>query len=240
MLELDAARLTARIEQLEREKAALEAFAAVAAHELVEPLVITEAYAAMVSERLDDADHADSRRDLAALSRTASRTRHLLEALLHDARSADHQLAPRPVDLGALVDDCLGLLQPEVLARGTRLRVGDLPTVAGDESLLAGLLTNLLLNALKYSPRHGAEIVVEASRDGDSWHVAVESEGPTIPAEDRKRIFDAYQRGRGERRARGAGLGLAICRRIVERHGGAIRVVPGAHGGNRFVFTLPA
>ena len=96
------------------------------------------------------------------------------------------------------------------------------------------------MNALKYSPRHGAAISVQASLEAPAWHFSVQSEGPTIPPEDRQRIFEPYQRGRGERRARGAGLGLAICRRIVERHGGRIGVAPVASGGNRFFFTLPA
>ena len=107
MLELETARLAARIEELEREKATLAAFAAVAAHELVEPLIITEAFAAMVSDRLDEEIHADSREDLAIVGRTATRTRHLLEALLQDARSGEHALTRRPVDLAAVVDDAL-------------------------------------------------------------------------------------------------------------------------------------
>lgn len=239
MLEREAARLAARVEQLEREKADLEAFAAVAAHELVEPLVIAEAFAGIVSDRLDGGVHADSRHDLAMLGRTAARTRHVLEALLQDARAGAHSLTRRPVDLRAVVSQCLAVLEHEVEARGATVGLGELPTVAGDESLLNGLFTNLILNALKYSPRRGSTIVVDASREQDKWRLAVESEGPTIPPEDRRRIFEPYQRGRGERRARGAGLGLTICRRIVERHGGQIGVMPGAAGGNRFYFTLP-
>jgi signal transduction histidine kinase len=240
MAEREAERLSARVEELEREKAALEAFAGVAAHELVEPLVITEAYATMVAERLDEEEHGESRRDLAMLARTVSRTRLLLEALLHDARSTEEHLAQRPVDLGDVATQCLELLRPEIDARSASVRVGELPTVSGNESLLNGLLANLLMNALKYSPRDGAEIVVDASRNGHGWQISIDSEGPTIPVEDRERIFDPYQRGRGERRARGAGLGLAICRRIVQRHGGHIGVRPAVGGGNRFFFTLPA
>jgi signal transduction histidine kinase len=205
--------------------------------------VITEAYAAMISQRLDDADdaiHVDSRRDLAALSRTVARTRLLLEALLQDARSVDHIPVRRPVELAALVAGCVETLQVEIDARDARLHVGELPTVEGDESLLNGLFTNLLMNALKYSPREGAEISVQSSLDGTAWEISVDSEGPVIPPDDRKRIFEPFQRGTGERRARGAGLGLAICRRIVERHGGVIGVVPSPSGGNRFFFTLPA
>jgi signal transduction histidine kinase len=240
VLELETARLSARIEQLEREKADLEAFAAIAAHELVEPLIITEAYASMVLDRLDADVHAESRRDLATLGRAANRTRHLLEALLKDARSGEHRIARRPVALEEVVSDCLVLLDREIEARGATVHVGALPVVCGDAPLLNGLFTNLILNALKYSPRHGPEIVVEASAENDVWCISVESEGPTIPPEDRERIFQPYQRGRGERRARGSGLGLAICRRIVERHGGVIAVAPGMGGGNRFYFTLPS
>jgi signal transduction histidine kinase len=240
MAEREAERLSARVEQLEREKAALEAFAGIAAHELVEPLVITEAYATMIAARLDADEHADSRRDLESLTRTVSRTRLLLEALLNDARTSETHLPCREIDLDALVEDCLNLLASEIDARGATVTVGELPVVTGNEALLNGLFANLLLNALKYSPRYGADIAVDALRRGDEWLVWVDSEGPTIPDDDRDRIFRPYERGTGERRARGAGLGLAICRRIVERHGGEIGTVPAPHGGNRFYFTLPA
>jgi signal transduction histidine kinase len=237
---LEADHLAARVEELEREKAALEAFAGVAAHELVEPLVIAEAYATMVAERLSEPEHAESQRDLAALARTVSRTRLLLEALLHEARTTDDHLGDRLVDLEAVVAECVDLLGPEVEARGASLIIGALPTLPGNEALLNGLFANLLMNALKYSPRHGAEISVSAALAGRMWTISIDSEGPTIPVGDRERIFDPYQRGTGERRARGAGLGLAICRRIGDRHGGRIGVVPAPGGGNRFFFTLPA
>ena len=239
MLDLENERLSARVEQLNREKAALEAFAAAAAHELVEPLVVAEAYASMVSERLDDDDHAESRRDLAALGRTASRARMLIEALLQEARATDKETRLTTVDLHSVVAGCLETLAPEIAARHARMTVGELPTVVGSEPLLQGLFANLLLNGLKYSRRHRPEIIVEAVRELRGWEISVTSEGPIIPVEDRERIFEAYQRGRGERRARGAGLGLTICRRIVERHGGRIGVVPATGGGNRFFFTLP-
>jgi chemotaxis family two-component system sensor kinase Cph1 len=238
--EHDNQSLRARIAEVEREKAELEAFAAVAAHELLEPLVMTEAYATMVSERLDEHRHADSRRDLEALGRGAARTRLLIEALLHDARSSGRQLRRRPLDLQRLVDDCVALLAPEIEARHAEVVVDELPEVAGEEALLSGLFTNLLINALKYSPRKAGVIRVGATREAMAWRVAVESEGATILAEDRERIFEPFYRARGERRARGAGLGLAICRRIAERHGGEIGVVPANGSGNRFFFTLPA
>src|SRR5919108_1058173 len=155
--------LLARIEQLEHDNAALQAFAGIAAHELMEPLVIAEAYATMVSERLDEDQHADSRRDLEMLSRAVSRTRLLLEALLNDARAGDRSVTRRPVDLNVLVGECAAMLAPEIRAREARLHVSELPIVSGDELLLSGLFANLLMNALKYSRREGAKIAVHAA-----------------------------------------------------------------------------
>lgn len=240
--EKDSQSLRARIAEVEREKAEVEAFAAIAAHELLKPLLMTEAYVAIVSDRLDEEAHADSRRDLDALGRGAARTRLLVETLLHDARSSGRQLRRRPVDLQRLVSDCVALLAPEIRSRDAEVVVEELPEVVGERALLSGLFTNLLINALKYSPRRAGVIRVRATRAATSWQVAVESEGPTIPEEDRRRIFEPFHRGRGERRARSAGLGLAICQRIVDRHGGEIGVVPinGSGSGNRFFFTLPA
>ena len=136
--------------------------------------------------------------------------------------------------------DCLRLLAPEVDFREVRLEVGELPVVAGEETLIRSLISNLVSNALKYGPRHGGTIVISATRLGEDWRFCVGSQGSTIPVAERERIFDAYRRGRGERRVRGAGLGLAICRQIVERHGGRIWVSPAHGAGNQFFFTLPA
>jgi light-regulated signal transduction histidine kinase (bacteriophytochrome) len=240
MLERDIKTLSARVEQLEREKAAVEAFAAVAAHELVEPLVMTEAYATIVSDRLDADQHADSRRDLDALSRGAARMRLLIETLLHDARSSGRDVKREPVELHRIVTECLALLAPEIAARGADVKIEPLPNVEGEEALLSGLFANLLINALKYSPRQSPTIRVRALREAQEWRFEVQSSGPTIPVEDRERIFEPFHRGTGERRARGAGLGLTTCKRIVERHGGAIGVRAANGSGNVFHFTLPA
>src|SRR5829696_4960216 len=109
-------RLSTQVQTLEREKASVEAFAAVAAHELLEPLILTESYVTLVNERLADDAHADTRRDLDALARSARRGRLLIETMLHDARTSGRELVRTPVDLNAVVHDCLMLLKPEVEA----------------------------------------------------------------------------------------------------------------------------
>src|SRR3954454_24343829 len=126
-LEREVDRLVARIAELESEKAEVEAFAAVAAHQLVEPLVMTEAYTSMVSDRLSAPEHQQSRADLQALGRTVSRLRLLTESVLHDARSNVHPIDRRPVNVAKVVADCLAVLGPEVEARDARIEVDPLP-----------------------------------------------------------------------------------------------------------------
>jgi light-regulated signal transduction histidine kinase (bacteriophytochrome) len=232
--------LSARVHALERERDGLEDFAARAAHELVAPLVMTEAYSAMIASRLDRVMQADALRDLDAISRASAQARRLVEALLDEARAGDQPLRREHVDLEAVLVDVLRTLQPEIAARAAEVEFSELPTVQGEPTLLCGLFTNLIVNGLRYGPRDGARIAVAAAREHPgAWRITVDSDGPTINAEDSERIFAPYQRGQHERRMRGAGLGLAICRRVVERHGGRIGVLP-LQGGNRFWFTLSA
>ena len=235
----DVAALKARIAHLERERDASEGFAALAAHELMAPLVLTEACVSLAGERRSDVAP-DVLQALEVLGRGASRTRRLVEALLHEARASGRPLHRQAVDLAELTRDCVSMLGPEVEARSAKVVIGPLPVVPGEPELLSGLITNLLMNALKFNPRQGGVVTVGCEPAEDAVILYVESEGPPIPADDRERIFEPYHRGRGERRARGVGLGLAICRRIAERHGGTIAVAAATgDDGNRFVVTLP-
>jgi light-regulated signal transduction histidine kinase (bacteriophytochrome) len=238
-LEREVVRLERRVAELEDQKATAEALAGVAAHELMEPLVMAEAYAVLLNERLGNRLDHEARDDLAALVRGAARMRLLVETLLHDARSAARPLKRSSVDLERIVHDCIGLLGPEISLRRARITVLPMPVVRGDAALLTGVIQNLLVNALKYGPRRDGEICIEANWEGSQWRIGVASMGRPIEPHERERIFEPFERGRTERRARGTGLGLAICRRIVERHGGKIGVQPRPQG-NLFYFTLPA
>lgn len=201
---------------------------------------MTEAYASIISERLSGREHDCSRADLATVGRSMARLRMLVESVLHEARSDAHALERRPVRVNPLVANCVALLQPQIASREAEITVAELPDVSADEALLGGVFGNLLINALKYSPRRGAQIGVGGAAEDGRCRYWVDSEGPPIPAEDRERIFNSFQRGRDERRAHGAGLGLSICHRIVTRHGGEIGVMPAGDDGNRFYFTLPS
>jgi signal transduction histidine kinase len=253
LLEDEVARLTARVDQLERERAELEAeraeqereyrelegFVAMAAHELLKPLVMTEAYATLIAERSGFGLDIESRRDLDRLANVSSRVRMMVEALLTDARDNDRPLRREQVDLSRVLSQCLETLDPEIRAREARIDVDPMPVVEGNPALLTGVFGNLISNALKYGAREGADIRVSVSRSDAGWTFAVQSPGPAIPTPERERLFEPWQRGRDERRAKGAGLGLTIVRRIVERHGGEVGVTSPKDAGNRFFFTLP-
>jgi signal transduction histidine kinase len=254
VLETEVLRLAARIDELEGERAELEReraefelertqfknSAAMAAHELLKPLVMAEAAAEMIAERGGHSLDLDSRRDLDMLARMSSRVRLLVEALLMDARGADRPLIRESVDLKDVIGDCVAMLDSEIRARDARVDVDPMPVVSGDPALLSGVFGNLLSNAIKHGPREGGQIHVSATRSDAGWTFEVQGPGPTIPEDDQQRIFEPWHLGRGERRARGVGLGLAIVRRIVERHGGQVGVNSPAETGNSFYFTLPA
>jgi signal transduction histidine kinase len=235
-------RLRLRISELERQTQEVSRFAAVAAHELLTPVVMIDACAATIADQLDgDERHQESRHDLEVLRRGCAQSRLLVESLLHHAESGGRPLRSRRVALRQLVGDRVALLEPEIRARGVSVEIGPLPVVRAEALLLGAVMSNLLVNALKYGPRGASTVRIGAERDGAAWRVRIESEGESIALEDGERIFGPRVRGRGERRARGCGLGLTICREIVERHGGQIGVAPGSGGsGNCFSFTLPA
>jgi signal transduction histidine kinase len=239
-LEAEIAQLRARVDALEHEKADLETFSAVAAHELLTPVVMMDACAAMVADRLDEALHRESHEDLDNMRRSAARTRLLVETLLHHARSQGRAPLRGHVPVDRVLRECLTLLRPEIRARHTAVHVEPLPEVLAEEPLLGSLFGNLLANALKYGPRERGTVTVGGAAESGGWRFCVDSEGRPIAVEQREAIFEPYRRGPGERRAHGAGLGLAICRYIVERHGGRIGVAAAPAGGNRFWFTLPA
>lgn len=233
------AEMASRIEKLEREKAAAEGFAAVAAHELVEPLVMAEALVAMLHDKLERDGDTRTVAELDAIGRTTARARMTAEVLLHEARAAHTPLQTERVVLAGIVDECLWLLRPRIQLREARVVVEPLPVVRAEPVLVYGVYFNLMVNALRYGPAEGSVIRLDADRQDDFWRLSVTSNGRTIPASERARIFAPFERGTGERRLHGAGLGLVICKRIVARHGGRIGVEPSA-GGNRFWFTLPA
>jgi two-component system sensor histidine kinase KdpD len=210
-------------------------------HDLRTPLsVIAAASSALIDPRLhlSEATRAELAASIDAKARDMS---ELISNVLDLMRFESGRLLLR--QRGEMLDDLVGSALGRVGARltGHRIEVrlpADLPAVHVDATLVTQLLANLLENAARHTPP-GTRVTIGATVDGGSVRVTVEDDGPGLPGPDPERLFVKFQRGRDESNVAGAGLGLAICRAIVEAHGGHIAAQNGANGGARFAFTLP-
>jgi signal transduction histidine kinase len=230
--------LKTQVDSLSEHSRSMEGFAATAAHQLSEPLIVAESGAIMVAEDLGEALDPELRARLDAIGRGAARARQMVDALLLDARSGSG-LELKPVDTARIVAQVLDDLTPQLRERGVVAQVGALPTVHAEPRLLSVVFHNLIGNAIKYGPRDGGLIQIEATSDDDGCRLSVASGGPTLSEQEALRVFEPWRRVPGERRVPGSGLGLAICKRLIERLGGTIGVEP-EPAGNRFYFVLPA
>ena len=230
---------------LESSNAELEQFAYIASHDLQAPLrgiisfsqLLTRRLNAQLGESLD----ADSREYLKFISDGAARLRDVVNDLLEFSRAGRSELKPVALPLSDLLRRALTELQPALVARGGQVHHSALPMVLGGATLLTQLLRNLIDNAIKYVGDAAVPSVwVEARREGAEVVVCVRDNGIGIAAEHRERIFDIFERLHSDEEYPGTGIGLAICKKIVERHGGRIWVESPADGGSAFCFSLSA
>jgi signal transduction histidine kinase len=232
--------LERRATELERSNADLEQFASVASHDLSEPLRMVSSYLGLLRRRYGDQLGADAELFIENAVDGATRMRALIDDLLAYARVGRGEEGRRaPVDLEASVDATLRSLETTIADAGAEVEVGPLPEVAGDGPLLGQLFQNLIANALKFRGARAPVVRVSARRHPDAWQFAVADNGIGIDPVFAERIFGMFQRGQAGEAYDGTGIGLAICRRIVERHGGRIWVEPTPGGGATFAFTIP-
>ncbi|MDG5761232.1 PAS domain S-box protein [Natronococcus sp. A-GB1] len=227
------------IDELRAETRRLEQFAYAASHDLQEPLRMVSSYLQLIERRYADELDQDGREFLAFALEGAERMRNMIDGLLAYARVKTRGDPLEPVDLDAILEEVRSDLGMRIAATNADVTADPLPTVEGDESQLRQVFQNLLDNAIEYS--HGPpRIHVSAERRGPRWEISVRDEGIGIPADERGQIFEMFQRLHGRGDHDGTGIGLALCERIVERHGGEIWVESEPGEGSTFSFTLPA
>jgi signal transduction histidine kinase len=227
--------------ELARSNADLERFAYVASHDLSEPLRTIGGFGGLLERRYADRLDDEGRMMLGHVTAGAQRLQALIDGLLSYARVST---APRNVerlDLNEKVQVVLDAIRPALNDRGATVKVASLPVVEAERGQLFQLLQNLLLNAVKFTPDGVApEVQISAAPVQDGrWEIRIADNGVGVPAEQTQRIFEMFQRGRSGHDRSGTGIGLALCARIVERHGGRIRVEPREGGGSVFAFDLP-
>jgi light-regulated signal transduction histidine kinase (bacteriophytochrome) len=170
----------------------------------------------------------------------AQRMQKLIEDLLQYSRIASQGSPPTPTSAGAALDRAALNLQQAVQDAGAVITRGPLPDLEADPGQLGLLFQNLLGNALKFRGPEPPAIHVSAVQEGERWHFSVKDNGIGIAPQHFDRIFEIFQRLHTRNAYPGTGIGLALCKRIVERHRGRIWVDSGPGRGTTFHFTLPA
>jgi len=233
--------LRASAKELERSNAELAQFAYVASHDLQEPLRTITSYLGLIRRRYRGRLDADGDEFIGYALEGATRMSALIRDVLAYSRVGARPREFAPADCGALVAAAVTNLQ--ALSAETRARIScdALPIVPGDDTQLGQLFQNLIGNALKFRrPGVAPEIAVSAERRGDAWLVRVRDNGIGIAPEQAARIFQVFQRLHTREEYEGTGIGLAVCKKIVERHGGRIWVESEPGLGATFLFTLAA
>ncbi len=231
-----------RTEALERSNEDLQRFASMASHDLREPLRTTSGFLHLLEERLDDDTDPDVGMLVDRARASIRRMDEMVEGLLRFSQVGTQGGPAEPVDLEALAAEVIEDLGARIEDSGGRVDVGALPTVHGDPSQLRQVLANLIGNALKFAdPDRSPEVRISAETSGAGTVVRVRDNGIGLPPEHEPEAFDLFGRLQGSDDYEGSGMGLALCRRIVERHGGRIWVEPTASDvGTTIAFELPA
>ncbi len=218
----------------------LEQFAYAVSHDLQEPLRMVSSYLQLIEDRYVDELDETGREFIEFAVDGADRMRTMIEGLLEYSRIETEGDSFEPVDLNAVLEDVLADLQFQIEETDAEITTENLPAIEGDASQLRQLFQNLLGNALEYSGAEPPRVRVSATWAGDERVLSISDEGIGIDHEDQDRIFEVFQRLHTQEEHTGTGIGLALCKRIVERHEGEIWVDSEPDEGATFSVSLPA
>ncbi|TVQ54981.1 MAG: PAS domain S-box protein [Phycisphaerales bacterium] len=225
---------------LERSNRELEQFAYVASHDLQEPLRMVSSYTQLLASRYQDKLDKDANEFIGYAVEGATRMQQLIDDLLAYSRVQSHKQAFSPVDLNESLDAAIKNLAHPIQESGARIHHDPLPTVPADEVQMQQVLQNLISNAVKFRSRRTPDVHVSAREEEGEWIVSVSDNGIGLDPSYQDRIFVIFQRLHSRNRYPGTGIGLAICKRIVERHGGRIWVESTPDQGSTFSFSIPS
>jgi PAS domain S-box-containing protein len=232
-------RLERSSKELARSNAELEQFAYVASHDLQEPLRMVTGFMGLLQKRYGNTlgDEADEYIRFAVDG--ARRMQSLIDDLLTYSRVGSRGRNPERVDLGEIATSVTQNLRTLIEETGATIRQAALPTVTADRPQMSQLYQNLVGNAMKFRGEQPPDIELGAERGRREWRLFVRDHGIGIPSEHRENVFVIFRRLHSREEYPGSGIGLAVCKRIVERHQGRIWIETTVGGGSTFWFTLP-
>src|SRR6185436_18091140 len=236
---LAAEQLKAAHDELARSNAELEQFAYVASHDLQEPLRMVASYTQLLGKRYGERLEGDAQEFMGYIVDGAGRMKQLIEDLLAYSRVGTRGREFRKVKLEAVLNRARSNLRAALEESGAVLTQNPLPEVEGDEPQLVQLLQNLIGNAIKFRGKAEPRIHVSAADRKSDLEITVRDNGIGIEPQYFARIFMVFQRLHDKGRYPDTGIGLAICKKVVDRHGGRIRVESEPGKGSSFIFTLP-
>lgn len=231
--------LQERTQELERSNHELEQFAYVASHDLQEPLRMVASYVQLLARRYKDKLDADAEEFIAYSVDGANRMQKMIVDLLAYSRVGTRGKTSQLTDCENILSLALGNLQLAIEDKSAVVTHDPLPTVLADDSQLVQLFQNLIGNAMKFCEEEVPHIHISARQEGNEWVFSVRDNGIGIAPEYFNRIFVIFQRLHGKTQYAGTGIGLAICKKIVERHDGQIWVESEPGTGSEFRFTIP-
>ena len=225
--------------ELERSNKELEQFAYVASHDLQEPLRMVASYCQMLSKRYSGKLDSDADDFIRFAVDGAKRMQNLINDLLAYSRAGQKRREFTPTNCNAVADTVCQSLKAAIDDAGATVDVGLLPTVMGDAIQLGQVFQNLIGNALKFRGERKPEVRVGAERREGHWLFSIADNGIGMDPEHTDRIFLIFQRLHSQSDYPGTGIGLAVVKKIIERHGGRIWVESALGKGSTFFFTLP-
>jgi signal transduction histidine kinase len=226
-------------DELARSNLELEQFAYVAAHDLKSPLLVVEGYVKRLQRRSKDTLPAEASQMISYIIEGVSKMRVLINDLLTYARMGTKEIELKWADCNDIIDMAISNLKVDIADHDSIVTHDQLPAALVDSTQLIELLQNLIANGMKFHRDEQPRIHISAEDKEKEWVFSVRDNGIGFDAKDKDRIFDMFQRLHNKNAVPGTGIGLSICKKIVERHGGQIWVESEIGKGSSFYFTLP-
>lgn len=217
----------------------LERFSAVAAHDLKSPLNSITQFAELLKEDYGDKLGSDGGELLQVIMNAGARLRNLIDDLLSYARGGKDLGEMTLFDSRLLVDEIIDSLRGNLQKVNASFEIGPLPALYADRTGISQVFQNLISNAIKYRKSEPLVIQIQSQDSSTGWHFQIADNGIGFQPEDQKSAFDVFKRFGGSQKIEGSGLGLPICKRIIELHGGSIWLTSKKGIGTTFYFTLP-